>query len=77
MDYSDLRNKTILDFTDDPKVIANFIDEDMTLEEYKAVVGGVALIEDFIGLAELWNDKELKKAIDEQFADEFEKWGFE
>ncbi len=81
MDYSDLKNKTIFDFTSDPKIIIDEFGITESREEYEVYAQKHMPIEtrirDFIDLAELTNDSRLQSELEKQFASEFELFAFE
>ncbi len=72
-DYSNLKNKTVFDFTDDPDVldeilpfIPSGVDRDQYLKDYWQQ-NPWQLAFSFIDLAELTGDEELKKQAQGQF----------
>ncbi len=81
MDYSDLRNKTIFDFTSDAKIIVDEFEITESREVYEAYARKDMPIETrihmFMGLADLLKDSALQAEIEKQFAKEFELFGFE
>lgn len=72
MDYNnlDLRNKTFLDFTDDAKIIDKIIGGQN--EFFLNNLSDESRAETFIFFAEMTDDKKLAKAINKEFAEEFE-----
>lgn len=62
--YSDLRNKTIFDFTDDPKIIEEII---VSKEDYFERLTPKIRYYSFADLAEITNNKALRDAAEEQF----------
>jgi len=69
-DYSDLINKTIYDFCDDEKIIRKInpmLSKQQYIERSKNVPP-IAIAFQFIDLAELTSNEQLKKAVEDQFA---------
>ncbi|MGB0869486.1 MAG: hypothetical protein ACPGSD_07800 [Flavobacteriales bacterium] len=77
MDYTNLINKTIFDFTNDPKIIWEEFGINETPEEYRKGLAIRTRIMDFIALAKIMNDETLDKEIDKQFEKELSIWGLE
>lgn len=70
MDYNnlDLRNKTILDFTDDEQIIDELIgDKDLFLKSLTELTRANSLID----YAEYIQDEKLIAAVEKEFAPEF------
>lgn len=70
MDYNnlDLRNKTILDFTDDEQIIDELIgDKDLFLKSLTELTRANSLID----YAEYIQDKKLIAAVEKEFSPEF------
>lgn len=70
MDYNnlDLRNKTILDFTDDEQIIDELIgDKDLFLKSLTELARANSLID----YAEYIQDEKLIAAVEKEFAPEF------
>jgi hypothetical protein len=68
MDYTDLRNKTIFDFTTDKKLIkeiTGFSSKDKYLEEFKDFPHDKGI--DLQILAEKTNNEELLNAVEKEF----------
>jgi len=79
MDYSDLRNKTIFDFTDDEALIKK-ITGYTSKDKYIDGVHHVNFMNDVIALAQVTGDKELekqadkfRKIIDNEWQDELDR----
>lgn len=79
-DYSNLKNKTVFDFTKDPDVLVEVlpfipsgVDRDQYLKDYwQQNPWQLAL--SFIDLAELTGDEELKKQAERQFEKELSEY---
>ena len=65
-DYSNLKNKTFLDFTDDEKVVRDVIGDSDSVE-FKKAVSEYGRYLTFLVFAELINDKTLEKEVKKQF----------
>ncbi len=76
MDYSDLKNKTFLDFTDDESIIEEILGF-RRREYYIADLSMDMRYSDILELAKLTNNKELEAAAEEQFKDpsRYDDWG--
>lgn len=79
-DYSNLKNKTVFDFTNDPNVldeilpfIPSRVDRDQYLKDYWQQ-NPWQLAFSFIDLAELTGDEELKKQAQGQFEKELAEY---
>lgn len=69
-DYSNLKQKTFLDFTDDQKVIERILDG-QDKETFLETVSEMGRYITFAELAEITADTALEQAIEEQFEDLF------
>ena len=71
MDYTDLRSKTIFDFCNDEQMLRDLVvskeDFQRNLKEYP-LINAYVLLE----YAEMTNNKELEKAVEEQYGAEME-----
>jgi len=67
MDYSDLKNKTIFDFTDEPDVIKSIVGDELR-ENYIADLGINRRYMDFLELADLTGNRDIEDAAEEQLA---------
>ncbi|MBP9017630.1 MAG: hypothetical protein KBG17_07820 [Paludibacteraceae bacterium] len=69
MDLTNLRNKTIFDFTDDPEIIGELVstlDEEIFLKGLTPEGRALSLVD----YAEYIHDDELKKAVEKEFGAE-------
>ena len=64
--YKNLKNKTFLDFTDDPVLIDKILDGD-SVDFFLAGVSDMGRLATFIDFAELTNNKALEKEAIKQF----------
>lgn len=65
-DYSDLRNKTFLDFTGDQAIVNRIlVGEDV--DTFRSTVSELGRCLTFAELAEITGDQDLTKAVEEQF----------
>ena len=79
MDYSNLRSKTIFDFTSDDSILeqvdpiltSRIFDMDEYVKECKS--NPMTNAHDLLFAAEALNDPELKSAVESQFADEIKQ----
>lgn len=71
MDYTNLRSKTIFDFCNDEQMLRDLVvskeDFQRNLKEYP-LINAYVLLE----YAEMTNNKELEKAVEEQYGAEME-----
>lgn len=65
-DYSNLKEKTFLDFTDDEKAVRDVIGDSDSVE-FKKAVSEYGRYLTFLVFAELINDKTLEKEVKKQF----------
>lgn len=77
MKYTNLRTKTIFDFTQDPKIIWEQFGISESAKEYGENLSLSTRIKDYLDLAELTGDKALENAVHEQFSKELSLIGFE
>ncbi len=73
MDYKDLRNKTVFDFTDDDQVIKNIIGESPK-DFYIRTCHHLNKLTDIQKLASLTNNEELYKAVSDEIVKAEAEW---
>ena len=66
LDYSDLKNKTIFDFTDDKKIIKEILLGD-SRKKYLSDLTMFGRHHDFLELADLTKDRKLEREAEKQF----------
>ena len=72
MKYDNLRNKTVFDFCDDPKILDDIVivPKESFLENLKRdpIQNGFSLLQ----LAEMTDNKALERAVEKEYGDDFE-----